>query len=83
MSVPYPDDTGRVIRLIKAFEQGKAYSRHLNLTNDQMRAIYTDEMDHAILDWGSRCQATKTTGISVAPMAALFTSHGSVGIANR
>lgn len=74
MSVPYPNDTGQVIRLIRAFEQGKPYSRHLNLTNDQMREIYTDEMDHTVLELGIKMarQATKTTGISVAPMAALF-----------
>ena len=74
MSVPYPNDTGQVIRLIRAFEQGKPYSRHLNLNNDQMRKIYTDEIDHTVLELAIKMarQATKTTGISVAPMAALF-----------
>lgn len=50
MGVPYPRETGLAIRMMKAWESGKTDGRGVELTHDQMRSIYNNEIDANVLE---------------------------------
>lgn len=74
MGVPYPAVTGSVIRHIVAFKAGKPHTKHVEMTNDELRNYYNDKIDTAILEKAIKLSKVtkKSTLIPVAPLAALF-----------
>ena len=74
LGVPYPRETGLVIRLLMAWETGHASTRSVSATNEQMRQYYIDNINDAMLELAikSAKQANKTTSYPVAHLATLF-----------
>ena len=49
MGVPYPLDTGKFIKLYRAYENGVTETRSFSMNNDDMRQFYNDKIDHDLL----------------------------------
>lgn len=74
MGVPHPRETGPVLRLMEAFAAGYGHSKNIRLTNDELRSLYTNSTDHALLEEAIKMakRVNKTTRFSVVPLAALL-----------
>lgn len=81
LGVPYPRETGLVIRLLMAWDAGKSSTRGVNATNDQMRQYYVDNVDEVMLELAikSAKHANKTTSYPVAHLATLFYKAAKAG----
>ena len=74
MGVPYPRETGPVLRLIAAFDEGKGHSKSTRFSNDQLRDTYNNATSHYILEEAIKMakRVSKTTAFPVVPLAALL-----------
>lgn len=74
MGTPYPSLTGAVIRHIVAFKGGRANTKHVRMTNDDLRNYYNNDVNTSMLELAIKSAkiAKKNTLIPVAPLAALF-----------
>ena len=74
MGTPYPSLTGSVIRHIVAFKSGRANTKSVRMTNDDLRTYYNDEINSSMLELSIKLSkiTKKNTLIPVPPLAALF-----------
>ena len=74
MGTPYPSLTGAVIRHIVAYKGGKANTKSVRMTNDDLREYYKNDVNTSLLELSIKLAkiTKKNTTIPVPPLAALF-----------
>jgi hypothetical protein len=74
MGTPYPSLTGAVIRHIVAYKECRANTKHIRMTNDDLRNYYNEEVNTTLLELSIKLAkvAKRNTLIPVPPLSALF-----------